>query len=318
MMAPLLEEEENYVRLALLLKGVSPRAVRSYFDREFPPTYLPSTLNTNYNTLQDLKLKRVLNQAQWNLLFPRNGVPDSITSDVTGELNSNIFDVIGVPDFITFDVIDVINYNSFDVIGVPVSTTFDVTLMICLIRNLTSVTQPINGFDRLPLPVETTPGPDLARIKWYRNILAHHDSNKMATGDFNTAWSNISDAVSRLGGQPMNQECQELKVKILDQSNQEIMLEIKQSQEKIKELGQTVDILGTEHSEVTENLRKLQVSHSTLQTEHSEVTGNLRKLQVSHSTLQTEHTEVTELLKDPIPWNIRGMLYSYRKGCRVI
>ncbi|XP_076105867.1 uncharacterized protein LOC143074202 [Mytilus galloprovincialis] len=243
MMAPLLEEEENYVRLALLLKGVAPRAVRSYFDREFPPTYLPSTLNTNYNTLDDLKLKRVLNQAQWNLLFPTNGV--------------------------------------------PVSTTFDVTLMICLIRNLTSVTQPINGFDRLPPSVETTPEADLARIKWYRNILAHHDSNKMATADFNTAWSNISDAVSRLGGQPMNQECQELKVKILDQSNQEIMLEIKQSQEKIKELRQTVDILGTEHSEVTENLRKLQVSHITL---------------------QTEHTEVTELLKYPIPWNIRGQI----------
>ncbi|XP_071178410.1 uncharacterized protein [Mytilus edulis] len=243
MMAPLLEEEENYVRLALLLKGVAPRAVRSYFDREFPPTYLPSTLNTNYNTLDDLKLKRVLNQAQWNLLFPTNGA--------------------------------------------PVSTTFDVTLMICLIRNLTSVTQPINGFDKLPLPVETTPGADLARIKWYRNILAHHDSNKMATADFNTAWSNISNAVSRLGGQPMNQECQELKVKILDQSNQEIMLEIKQSQEKIKELRQTVDILGTEHSEVTDNLRKLQVSHIAL---------------------QTEHTEVTELLKDPIPWNIRGQI----------
>ncbi|XP_063448382.1 uncharacterized protein LOC134727917 [Mytilus trossulus] len=242
-MAPLLEEEENYVRLALLLKGVAPRAVRTYFDREFPPTHLPLTLHTNYNTLYDLKLKRVFNQAQWNLLFPRNGV--------------------------------------------PVSTTFDVTLMICLIRNLTSVTQPINGFDSLPLPVETTPGPDLARIKWYRNILAHHDSNKMATVDFNTAWSNISNAVSRLGGQPMNQECQELKVKILDQSNQEIMLEIKHSQEKIKELGQTVDILGTKHSEVTENLRKLQVSHSSL---------------------QTEHTEVTELLRDPIPWNIRDQI----------
>ncbi|CAG2195557.1 unnamed protein product [Mytilus edulis] len=212
MMAPLLEEEENYVRLALLLKGVSPRAVRTYFDREFPPTHLPSTLNTNYNTLQDLKLKRVLNQAQWNLLFPRNVYlnfssaifagpcsqgereqgPANSWGEYPSELSSNIFDVIGVPDFITFDVIDVINYNSFDVIGVPVSTTFDVTLMICLIRNLTSVTQPINGFDSLPLPVETTPGPDLARIKWYRNILAHHDSNKMATGDFNTAWSNIS------------------------------------------------------------------------------------------------------------------------------
>ncbi|XP_052075453.1 uncharacterized protein LOC127712894 [Mytilus californianus] len=130
-MAPLSEEEENYIRLALLLKGVSPRAVRTYFDREFPPTHLPSTLNKNYNTLYGLKLNRVLNQAQWKLLFPRNGVPDS--------------------------------------------TTFDVTLMICLIRHLTSVNQPINGFGSLPLPVETTAGPDLARIKWYRNNLAHHD-----------------------------------------------------------------------------------------------------------------------------------------------
>lgn len=54
----------------------------------------------------------------------------------------------------------------------------------------------------------------------------------------------------------MNQECQELKVKILDRSNHEIMLEIKQSQ-KVME-------------------------------------------------------EIRAILKDPIPWNIRGILYSFR------
>ncbi|CAC5399437.1 unnamed protein product [Mytilus coruscus] len=204
-MAPLLEEEENYVRLALLLKGVSPRAVRHYFDTEFPPTYLPSTLNMKFNTLQDLKLKKYLSQTQWSLLFPKNGVPYLIL-------------------------------NYFLVIGVPDSKTFDVTLMICLIRNLTSITQPINGFDSLPLPIEISKGADLARIKWYRNKLAHHDSDKIDTAYFNKAWINISHAVSRLGGQSMNQECQELKAKILDQSNQEIMLEIKQSQKEIKEL----------------------------------------------------------------------------------
>ncbi|CAG2184484.1 unnamed protein product [Mytilus edulis] len=219
-MATLVEEEENYIRLALLLKGVSPRAVRNFFDKEFPPTYLPSTLNKNYNTLYDLFKKRILNQAQWNLLFPKNGVPDS--------------------------------------------KTFDVTLMICLIRNLTSVTPPINGFDKLPLP-----------------------------------------AVSRLGGVPMNQECQELKVKILDQSNQEIMLEIKQSQEEMKELRRTMDI---ENSTIRENLRDLQDSHSTLQTEHSSTTKNLIDLKDSHSTLQIEHSKVTEILKDPIPWNIREQI----------
>lgn len=65
--------------------------------------------------------------------------------------------------------------------------------MVCLIRNLTSINEPINGFDSLPLPVETTPGPDLARIKWHRNKFAHHDSDKIGTVEFNTAWREISD-----------------------------------------------------------------------------------------------------------------------------
>ncbi|CAC5365802.1 unnamed protein product [Mytilus coruscus] len=232
-MASLSKEEENYVRLALLLKGVTPRAVRTYFDREFPPISLPSTLSTSHNTLLDLKKGRIINQAQWNLLIPRN-----------------------------------------DVIGVSDSKTFDVTLMICLIRNLTSINPPINGFDSLPQTRETTPGPDLARIKYYRNELAHHDSNTIDTTYFNTAWRDISDAVGRLGGQTMSQECQGLKVKILDQSNQEIMLEIKQSQEEMKQLKQTMDNMRMEHSGVTENLTELQSS-----------------------------------LKDPIPGNIKGTLY---------
>ncbi|XP_063404199.1 uncharacterized protein LOC134687672 [Mytilus trossulus] len=211
-------------------------------------------------------------------------------------------------------------------IGVPDSKTFDVTLMICLIRNLTSVNQPINGYDCLPLPRETTPGPDLARIKWYRNILAHHDSDTIPTDDFNTAWRNVVNAVSRLGGVSINQECQELKVKILDQSNQEIMLEIKQSQEELKELRRTMDIenstirenlrdlqdshstLQTEHSRATHNLRDLQDSHTSLQAEHSSTTKNLIDLKDSHSTLQIEHSKVTEILKDPVPWNIRELI----------
>lgn len=73
-MAPLSEEDENYVRLALLLKGVTPRAVRIYFDNEFIPTSLPSTLVTNNNILLDLKYKRVIIQAQWNLLVPKKGM----------------------------------------------------------------------------------------------------------------------------------------------------------------------------------------------------------------------------------------------------
>ncbi|CAC5402642.1 unnamed protein product [Mytilus coruscus] len=158
-MASLSEEEENYVRLALLLKGRIS-------------TYL-STLNTKYKPQHSfgLKKKRIINQAQWNLLIPRNGVPDS--------------------------------------------KTFDVTLMICLIRNLTSINPPINGFDSLPQTRETTPGPDLARIKHYRNELAHHDSNTIDTTYFNTAWRDISDAEIMLRGLKAKTMLRGLKAEII-------------------------------------------------------------------------------------------------------
>ncbi|CAG2219821.1 unnamed protein product [Mytilus edulis] len=114
---------------------------------------------------------------------------------------------------VVFDVSDIL----------PNSKTFDVTLMICLIRNLTSINPPINGFDSLPLPGETTPGSDLARIKWYRNVLGHHDSTTIDIAYFNTAWRDISDAVGRLGGQAMYHQCQEIKEVNLDRLRMELL-----------------------------------------------------------------------------------------------
>ncbi|CAG2202419.1 unnamed protein product [Mytilus edulis] len=241
-MAPLSEEEENYVRLALLLKGVTPRAVRTYFDREFPPTSLPSTLSTSHNTLLDLKLNRVINQAQWNLLYPRNG---RFCGGVKFHQKLDIYK----------------SSNQW-------------------IRRATTTR-------------ETTPSSDLARIKCYRNKLAHHDNNTIDRTYFNAAWRDISNAVRRLGGETMYLECQDLKVKILDQSNREIILEIQQSMKETKELRHTVDNLGMELSRVTENLRKLQTSNNDLQT--------------SYNTLQTQHSKIMESLKDPVPWNIKGI-----------
>ncbi|VDI33397.1 Hypothetical predicted protein [Mytilus galloprovincialis] len=68
-MASLSPEEENYVRMSLLLTGISPRAARALFDREFHPSCLDSTLKKSYNKLFDLKKKHVINATQWNLLF---------------------------------------------------------------------------------------------------------------------------------------------------------------------------------------------------------------------------------------------------------
>ncbi|CAG2243391.1 unnamed protein product [Mytilus edulis] len=148
-MASLSVGEENYVRMSLLLTGVSPRAARTFFDSEFAPACLGATITKQYNTLFDLKNKHVINQSQWNLLFPR------------------------FPD-------------------VPDSKTFDVTLMILLLRNLAQINPPLCGYDRLPSSMEISSAADLARIKYYRNHLAHLEDGKVDTTFFNMAWTDIS------------------------------------------------------------------------------------------------------------------------------
>lgn len=73
------------------------------------------------------------------------------------------------------------------------SKTFDITLMITLLRNLTNMNPPHSGFDILPTPNETTLGADLARIKYYRNYLAHLDEGKLESTEFNSSWEIISE-----------------------------------------------------------------------------------------------------------------------------
>ncbi|VDI74354.1 Hypothetical predicted protein [Mytilus galloprovincialis] len=65
------QDEENYVRMSLLLTGIAPRAVRKCFENEFAPASLDVSLNKEYNKLRDMKEERRINQSQWNLLFPR-------------------------------------------------------------------------------------------------------------------------------------------------------------------------------------------------------------------------------------------------------
>lgn len=72
--------------------------------------------------------------------------------------------------------------------------------MITLLRNLTNLPSPCGGYDQLPSDNETSPTSDLARIKYYRNIMAHLDEGKIDNCTFNTtfttAWDIITNVIS--------------------------------------------------------------------------------------------------------------------------
>lgn len=116
----------------------------------------------------------------------------------------------------------------------------------------------------------------------------------------------------------MNHECKQLKAKILDQSNQEIFLEIKLALSELKEMRKTIDCLETDHTKVTENLTKLQNSNLILQTDYSKVKETLQNVKASNSILEAKHSKVLEevdILKDTVPWNIKGIFYLFRDYC---
>lgn len=64
--------------------------------------------------------------------------------------------------------------------------------MVCLLRNLTNIVVPSNGFDQLPAQNETHEGADLARIKHYRNFLFHGNRSTIPTQQFDDIWTDLS------------------------------------------------------------------------------------------------------------------------------
>lgn len=84
-------------------------------------------------------------------------------------------------------------------------------------------------------------------------------------------------AINRLGGQQMKQECDDLKVKILNQTNQEIILNIRRSNDEIINLKKSVESLKKANEDMSIEVNKLKLSH-----------------------------------KDTVPWNIKGKYLTSR------
>jgi hypothetical protein len=74
--------ESNYIKIAMVVLRVSPRAVRVQFDKEFHPDCLQRTLRSEWGCLSELKTKKRITKPQWNLLFPRTGRLLSLPSKV--------------------------------------------------------------------------------------------------------------------------------------------------------------------------------------------------------------------------------------------
>lgn len=89
-----------------------------------------------------------------------------------------------------------------------------------------------------------------------------------------------------------------MKTRPLDQTNQEIMLDIKRSNDEIRELKESFASLKRSYAEMMKSQELLQESHDSLQEDYVHVTKEMKEMKIFQ--------------KDPVPWNIRGKLLEIK------
>ncbi|VDI64414.1 Hypothetical predicted protein [Mytilus galloprovincialis] len=162
--------------------------------------------------------------------------------------------------------------------GYTSSDNYDVTLMICLLRNLSTISPPSLGYDKLPPATEISDGADLARIKYHRNLIAHADKDELTTGEFNTMWACVYEAVLRLGGAGYRTTCEDLSQLNL---NKDVLINVRQDITEFR-------------SEMKDQIISLQADLGKVKHEQAEIREQAGKFQDDLCYTQTAQTAFKE------------------------
>ena len=119
--------------------------------------------------------------------------------------------------------------------GVPDSKTFDITLLFLLLTTICGLSPPLTGWHTKPPPGDNTREANLARVKFFRNMLyGHVTSTGVDATSFSSFWHEISTTLHSLG---LDQaEINRLKAERGgEQDYLDVLIEWADSEEDIKE-----------------------------------------------------------------------------------
>ena len=132
------------------------------------------------------------------------------------------------------------------------SVHFDISLLMVLLRNLCGLPSPATGWDKLPAVTDVSREADIARVKYYRNtVYGHAECASVDDAAFNAYWSDIRDALVRLGGVKYKTAIDKLETEVmdpdLDDRYKELLRQWKKDEDNVKdqldELTKKVDDL---------------------------------------------------------------------------
>ena len=181
----------------------------------------------------------------------------------------------------------------------PDSETFDITLLFLLLINICGLTPPPSGWHALPPPSDTSHEANLARVKFYRNILyGHVTTTSVDIPTFSALWTEISGVLVRLG---LDQtEVDRLKAeKGGEQDYIDVLIEWADSEEDIKSQLKNIHQSHSKTHQAVEDVRQAQEKTQKIVEElnktQAETRQNIEGVQqtmkeVLQTQLKTQHT----------------------------
>ena len=159
------KETTNYARLCRLLVDVGCQALRDTFDN----IHVPASLHT---VLANPPAQTILQ----SLYKPKKGRKKILNPNQWGKLYP------AIPTSVS-------------------SANFDITLLMILLRNICGLSPPATGWDVLPPPANMSAEADIARVKYFRNVVyGHAEQASINDTSFNNHWHDIKAALVWLGG----------------------------------------------------------------------------------------------------------------------
>ena len=165
--------------------------------------------------------------------------------------------------------------------GTPNSINFDITLLFLLLTNICGLSPPPSGsWHKMPPASDTSREANLARMKYYRNVLyGHVTTTGIPTPVFDVKWQEVSSVLVSLG---LNQsEVDRLKREPCGEDYVSAVTEWMRNDEEIK--FQLKDVLCKQQ----QVLQIQQEDRRTLNDTH-QIVGKVQQIQVEASKLQQE------------------------------
>ena len=161
-------------------------------------TAAPSTLASSVEKTNGAKLSRLLIDGRTTVLrkiFDGHHPPANLAADLNA--NKSI-----LSNLLKKKVLHKPQWDKlFPPGGVaPDSNTFDITLLFLLLINICGLAPPRSGWHKLPPPSDTSHVANLARVKFYRNVLyGHVTTTGVDIPTFSGLWNEISGVLVSLG-----------------------------------------------------------------------------------------------------------------------